>query len=246
MKIFAISDLHLSFNENIDKPVDSFGLEWENHAQRLRENWEERVTDSDLVLIPGDISWGLKLEEAMADFEWIHSLPGRKIISKGNHDLWWSRISYLNTLYDDIVFLQNDCYVLEDEGITITASRGWPYPGSDEYTDHDEKIYARELQRMRLGLDAAKAKAHGSKLIACLHYPPTDPSGRTTGFTDILEEYGVWKCIYGHLHGHAAFRRGIKGELRGVSYQLVSLDYLGTVPKIIYDSDNKGEVTEIL
>ena len=89
MKIFAISDLHLAFNENIDKPMDKFGEGWENHAERLKAAWEELITDGDLVLIPGDISWGLKLEEAIADFEWLHSLPGTKIISKGNHDLWW-------------------------------------------------------------------------------------------------------------------------------------------------------------
>ncbi|MBQ6388822.1 MAG: metallophosphoesterase [Mogibacterium sp.] len=242
MKIFAIADLHLSNSENIDKPMDAFGAGWENHAERLKAAWTEKVSDSDIVLIPGDISWGLKLEEAMADFAWLHSLPGTKILSKGNHDLWWGRINYLNTLYDDIVFLQNDCYVIEDEGLVITASRGWPYPGSDEYTEHDEKIYARELQRMKLGLDAAKAKAPDAEIIVCLHYPPTDPSGRRTGFTDILEEYGVSKCIYGHLHGYAAFGRGIKGNLRGVEYQLVSLDYVGGQPRLIYDSDAAAEL----
>ena len=238
MKIFAISDLHLSFNENINKPMDMFGPGWENHTERLRAAWEERVSDEDIVLIPGDISWALKLEDAIADFDWIHSLPGTKIISKGNHDLWWNRINYLNTLYDDVVFLQNDCYAIESENLVITASRGWPYPGSDEYTEHDEKIYARELMRMKLGLDAAKAKMPDARIIACLHYPPTDSSGRVTGFTNILEEYGVWKCIYGHLHGQIAFGRGFKGELRGVSYQLVSQDYLGAVPRLIYDSDS--------
>ena len=108
MKIFAIADLHLSFDENIDKPMDKFGPGWENHAERLRENWERLVSGEDIVLIPGDISWALRIEEAMADFEWIHGLPGTKIISKGNHDLWWNRITYLNSLYDDIIFLQND------------------------------------------------------------------------------------------------------------------------------------------
>ena len=166
MKIFAISDLHLAFNENIDKPMDKFGEGWENHAGRLKAAWEESISDDDLVLIPGDISWGLKLEEAMADFDWLHTLPGTKIISKGNHDLWWSRINYLNSLYDDIVFLQNECYVPGCTGIVIVASRGWPYPGSEEYTEHDEKIYARELQRLRLGLESARAKAPESRIIA--------------------------------------------------------------------------------
>ena len=237
MKIFAISDLHLSFGENIDKPMDKFGDGWENHAVRLRESWEELVSEGDLVLIPGDISWGLRLDEAIADFDWLHSLPGIKIISKGNHDLWWNRIKYMNTLYEDIIFLQNDCYLPENTDLVITASRGWPYPGSDEYTEHDEKIYARELQRLKLGLDAAKAKAPDARIIACLHYPPSDPAGRETGFTQLLEEYKVWKCVYGHLHGSAAFGRGIKGECRGVQYQLVSLDYLGARPRLIYDKE---------
>ena len=238
MKIFAISDLHLSFGDNIDKPMDKLGDGWEQHTERLRAYWEELVTDEDIVLIPGDISWGLRLEEALADFEWLHSLPGIKILSKGNHDLWWNRINYLNSLYEDIVFLQNDCYEPSCGGVVITASRGWPYPGSDEYTEHDAKIYAREIQRLRLGLDSAVRKAPEARIIVCLHYPPSDPSGRITGFTEVLEEYHVWKCIYGHLHGQVAFGRGIKGQVRDVEYRLVSLDYLGAKPKLIYDSDN--------
>ena len=237
MRIFAIADLHLSFNINIDKPMDKFGPGWEGHPGRLKENWEKTVTDNDVVLIPGDISWALRIEEAMEDFEWIHRLPGTKLISKGNHDLWWNRIQYLNSLYDDIIFLQNECYVIEGENIVVTASRGWPYPGSPEYTEHDEKIYARELGRMKLGLDAAVKAAPGSRIIACLHYPPSDPSGRETGFTRLLEEYKVWKCIYGHLHGMPAYNTGIKGWVRGIEYRLVSLDFLDSVPKLIYESE---------
>ncbi len=242
MRIYAISDLHLSFGEDIDKPMDIFGGGWESHAERLKAAWEENITGGDLVLIPGDISWGLKIEEAEADFAWLHSLPGTKIISKGNHDLWWGRIKYLNSLYDDIIFLQNDCYVLPDESIVITASRGWPYPGSDEYTEHDEKIYARELQRLRLGLDASRKKAPDAQILVCLHYPPSDMAGRETEFTRLLEEYGVWKCIYGHLHGWPAFGKGIKGTVRGIQYQLVSLDYLGARPKLIYDSEMENNL----
>ena len=237
MKIFAIGDLHLGFNENINKPMDKFGPGWEGHPKSVEDAWRELVSDEDIVLIPGDISWALKLDEAVEDFEWIHSLPGFKIISKGNHDLWWSRIKYINTLYEDIIFLQNECYPIDECGIVVAASRGWPYPGSDEYTDHDEKIYARELMRMKMGLDAARAARPDAKIIACLHYPPSAADGRETEFTKILEEYGVWKCIYGHLHGMPAFERGIKGIVRGVEYMLVSLDYLGSRPKMVYDSE---------
>lgn len=237
MKIFAIADLHLSFNENIEKPMDKFGPGWEGHTEKLERNWRKLVSEEDIVLIPGDISWGLRIEEAMADFEWIHALPGTKLLSKGNHDLWWSRITYLNSLYDDVIFLQNDCYVVKEAGVVITASRGWPYPGSDEYTDHDEKIYARELMRMKMGLDAAKAAAPDAEIIACLHYPPAGPAGKETAFTQLLEEYNVSKCIYGHLHGMPAYNTGIKGTVRGIEYKLVSFDYLDGVPKLICDSE---------
>ena len=236
MKIFAIADLHLAFDESIDKPMNKFGPGWEGHTEKLRDNWTRLVSDEDIVLVPGDISWALRIEEAMADFEWIHELPGTKLISKGNHDLWWSRIKYLNSLYDDIIFLQNECYVVEGENVVVTASRGWPYPGSEEYTEHDEKIYARELGRMKLGLDAAVKAAPDSRIIACLHYPPAGPAGRETEFTKLLESYGVWKCVYGHLHGMPAYNTGIKGVYRGIEYMLASFDYLGGVPKLIYES----------
>lgn len=237
MRIFAIADLHLAFDERVDKPMDMFGVGWENHVERLKAAWIERVSDEDIVLIPGDISWGLRLEEALTDIKWIHELPGTKLISKGNHDLWWSRINYLNSLYDDVVFLQNDCYYVENENVVICATRGWPYPGSDEYSEHDEKIYRRELQRLKLGLDAAKSLAADADLVVALHYPPSDISGKTTELTSLLEDYGAKLCVYGHLHGTVAFGAGIKGLHRGVQYKLVSLDYLGCIPKAIYDSN---------
>ncbi|MBQ0018392.1 MAG: metallophosphoesterase [Clostridiales bacterium] len=235
MRIFAIADLHLSFNENIDKPMNIFGCGWENHTERMKEAWEKLVSDDDIVLIPGDISWAMKIEEAIDDFDWLHSLPGTKLISKGNHDLWWGRINYLNSLYDDIVFLQNQCYYVEGLNTMICATRGWPYPGSDEYTDHDDKIYKRELMRLSLGLEAAKEAAPDANLIVALHYPPSGADGRETEFTEMLEEYGVSQCAYGHLHGGIAFGRGIKGVYRGVEYKLVSQDYLGGIPKLILE-----------
>lgn len=234
MNIYAISDEHLSFHSGLEKPMDIFGESWENHAENLKKNWEEIVSDEDYVLMPGDISWGLKLEEAIPDLEWIHNLPGHKIISKGNHDLWWGRIKYINTLYDDITFLQNTCYYIKEKNIAITATRGWPYPGFDNSDEHDEKIYKRELQRLKLGLDSAVKQEPNAKIVVALHYPPSDESGKKTEFTTMLEEYGVKKCVYGHLHGSLAFSLGIKGNVRGVEYSLVSLDYLGTKPKLIY------------
>lgn len=235
MKIWAIGDPHLSFHEDVNKPMDVFGLGWENHAERLKTAWIEAVACDDIVIIPGDISWGLKLEEALPDIEWIHKLPGIKLITKGNHDLWWSRINYLNSLYDDVHFMQNDAYYVEELGAVICGTRGWPYPGSDEYSQHDEKIYRRELLRLEMGLESAVKAAPGAYLIAALHYPPSDSNCRETEFTRLLEKYGVNQCIYGHLHGPVAYRSGPKGVFRGVEYKLVSMDYLGAKPKLIYD-----------
>lgn len=236
MKIYAIGDLHLSFHENINKPMHIFGEGWENYEERLRNAWLERITEEDLVLLPGDLSWGLKLEEAKDDLDWIHELPGTKILLKGNHDLWWNRIRHLNTLYDDMIFLQNSCYISPDGSVAVAGTRGWIHPGSEDWTDHDLKIYRRELGRLRTSLEEAR-KAGPEVLIACMHYPPADDYNRKSDFTDLLEEFGADICVYGHLHGMPAFSRGIKGLQNGVLYYLTSLDYLGAVPKLIYEKE---------
>lgn len=236
MKIFAIADLHLSLDQNIDKPMSAFGEGWENYEERLRTAWLETVTDNDTVIIPGDISWGLKLAEAEDDLAWIHELPGMKILFKGNHDLWWNRITYLNSLYDDMRFVQSGCHYIESIDTAIAGTRGWVLPGSEEYTEHDEKIYRRELMRLRVSLEGTK-RTGARRVIAALHYPPAEDMRRDTEFTGLLEEYGVETCVYGHLHGAAAFGKGIKGNHNGVEYMLVSLDYLGAKPKLVLDCD---------
>ena len=161
MSIFAIADLHLSFCPDICKPMDIYGPEWENHAERIEENWRSVVTDEDTVVLPGDISWGLKLEEARYDLEWIEALPGRKVVFKGNHDLWWRGITRLNSMDETVTFIQNDCY--EAEGVFICGTRGWVTPDSDDYTEADEKIYNRELLRLRASLE--KAVAAGARRL---------------------------------------------------------------------------------
>lgn len=232
MKIFAIGDLHLSFNENIDKPMSIFGSGWDNYEARLKTAWEERITDEDVVILPGDLSWSLKLEEAIDDLNWIHALPGKKILLKGNHDLWWSKINYINTLYDDMTFLQNTCYYIEEADIAICGSRGWVVPGSDEFKEHDMKIYKRELGRLESSLNEAKRLGAG-RIIVALHYPPADAIHTTSGFTELMSKYNVTNCLYGHLHGMAAFGKAIKNTHDGIEYKLVSLDYLGAIPKLI-------------
>ncbi|MBN7772733.1 metallophosphoesterase [Clostridium aminobutyricum] len=227
MRIFAIADLHLSFGDTVEKPMDIYGDLWLNHTSRLKEYWQSTITEDDLVLIAGDISWALKMDEAMADLTWIHSLPGKKIISKGNHDLWWAGIGRLNKLFEDITFLQNDYYAAGD--IAICGSRGWTCPGSDDFGPHDKKIYERELLRLEFSLSAAK-KAGFEKMIGMLHYPPTNDKLQASGFTELFTKYGVQTVVYGHLHGRDGFKNGIKSIFNGVQYHLTSLDYLECKP----------------
>ena len=234
MKIFAIGDLHLSFGENIEKPMDIFGGQWVGHAERLGEHWRKNVSKEDLVIICGDISWGLRLEETKADFEWIKSLPGKKVFFKGNHDLWWQSAGKLNKVYGDenTVFVQNKAHIIEvdDKKIAICGSRGWICPGDDGFSAEDRKIYEREAMRLRMSLDEGKA-AEPDLIIGVLHFPPTNGNMQSSVFTDIMSEYGVKTCVYGHLHGKEAFKHGLKGLFNGVRYELASLDYLEACPK---------------
>lgn len=231
MRLYAIGDLHLSFGEGVEKPMDIFGPLWEGHAEKLRTNWEAIIQPEDTVIICGDISWGLKLEEAKADLDWVHELPGKKIFFKGNHDLWWQSIGKLNKLYDDgaMNFMQCNCYML-DEKTAVCGARGWVCPGSDGFSEHDRKIYQREVARLKMSLDDAK-KQGAEKIIGVLHFPPTNDKHQASGFTQLMSEYGVKTCVYGHLHGRDAFKNGIKSVYNGVQYRLVSLDYLDARPE---------------
>ncbi|MCL1810096.1 MAG: metallophosphoesterase [Clostridiales bacterium] len=224
MSIYVIADLHLSFSENIEKPMDIFGGEWLNHTENIKKNWECAVAEGDTVIIAGDVSWALKLEDAIADLDWIRSLPGNKIFVKGNHDLWWASIKKLNAMFGtDMRFLQND--FCEAEGFAVCGSRGWLCPGDEDYTEQDEKIYRRELLRLRASLTAAK-EAGFSKKIGVLHFPPMNDKFQESGFTELFAEFGVERVFYGHLHGDDGFKSGIQGIVGGTEYRLVSLDYL--------------------
>lgn len=236
MNIYAIGDLHLSFDPRIEKPMDIFGSRWERHYEKVEEHWKRLVREDDVVILPGDISWGLRQDEAMADLTWIHELPGKKIITKGNHDLWWTTVTKLNRLFDDITFLQNKACLAGDTA--VCGSRGWICPGTEGFDEHDRKIYNREILRLRLSLE--EGKNSGAKtLIAALHYPPTNDKMQGSGFTALMEEYGVKTCVYGHLHGKDAFKNGIKGRLNGIEYKLVSLDYLEGKPELIHQCEER-------
>lgn len=234
MKIFAIGDLHLSFGEDVEKPMDIFGERWVNHAEKLKEKWVATVSPEDIVIICGDISWGLRLEEATADFAWIKELPGKKVLFKGNHDLWWQSTGKLNKLYGDeeMVFVQNGTYITEIDGrkIAICGSRGWVCPGQEGFSQDDKKIYDREILRIRMSFDEGK-KAEPDIIVGVLHFPPTNDKLQDSEFTRIMSEYGVTTCVYGHLHGRDAFKNGLQGIFNGVRYELMSLDYLEAQPK---------------
>lgn len=227
MSIYAIGDLHLSMDPKIDKPMDIYGGIWVDHARKVKENCEKKITDNDTLIIAGDISWALKLPDAMADLEWISKLPGKKVCFKGNHDLWWSGIKKLNTLFDDITFMQNDVYMVEK--IAICGTRGWICPGTDGFDASDEKIYKRELLRLEASLKAAIA-ADAQEIIGVMHYSPTNDKKQLSGFTDLFEKYGVKEVVFGHLHGHDAERNKEPFNLNGVAYRLVSLDGIDADP----------------
>ena len=229
MALYAISDLHLAFG--VDKPMDIFGDKWVKHEEKIKENWISLIRDEDIVLIAGDISWAINEKESSGDLSWIESLPGKKIISKGNHDYWWGSITKLNTMFENTKFIQNNFYNYKD--YAICGTRGWICPGADKFSEKDEKIYARELIRLRLSLNEAK-KAGYNKFIVMIHYPPTNDKFEESGFLEIFKDFEVEKVIYGHLHG-PGLSKVFKGVHDDIEYIMTSADYLDFKPIKIMD-----------
>lgn len=237
MALYAISDLHLALS--IDKPMDVFGNRWAEYMGRLGKNWCSMITDEDHVIVPGDISWATYLDQAYEDFRFIHELPGRKIISKGNHDYWWTTRSKLDKFlgengFDSISFMHNNSYCVG--GDVICGTRGWEMPGEVGFGAEDEKIFKRELQRLELSLKDAMAAAPGRRIIVALHYPPFNSKGEFSGFMDIMKKYDVKLCIYGHLHGEAC-KDAIEGCHDGITFRLVSADHLSFAPVLLSPAD---------
>ena len=221
MKIFAISDLHLSISTN--KPMDIFGGNWVNYMDKIRLDWQNKVTDEDLVLIGGDISWAMNIDDAKKDLEYLADLKGKKILIKGNHDYWWSGIGKVrDILPENFYALQNDS--IRFDGVVICGSRCWSVPGSPDFNEQDRKIYLRETERLKLSLKSAeRLKKDGDKLIALVHYPPFNVHRENTLFTDIFEEYQVNSVVYGHLHGKNV-RADKLVKKNGINYYLTSCD----------------------
>lgn len=222
MKVFAISDLHLS--SAVNKPMDIFGSGWDNYFEKITADWKSKVTDEDVVLIGGDISWGISIEEAAPDFALLSALPGKKVVLRGNHDYYWNSLSKLRSAFPDFLFLQNNCIRIGN--ILIVGSRGWNIPTSDS-TEEDIKIYKRELMRLKMSLDAMKEqRCDDDIVIALLHFPPFDVLFNDSEVTDLLQDYKVDKVLYGHLHGKNA-RVNPTIEKNGLTFLLTSCDLIG-------------------
>ena len=238
MSIYAIADLHLSLAPGTEKPMDIFGDRLFNHTERIKENWCRTIKDEDTVVVAGDISWALKMEEAVVDLDWIDSLPGQKVILKGNHDLWWNGITKMNRMYDTITFLQHDSFCPENEKsseggrIWICGSRGWITPDDDGFTETDEKIYNRELLRLESSLNSAGME-EGDEILGFLHYPPVSDARRFSGFMQMFEDFGVKNVYFGHVHGEDNFHKAIQGNYHGIEYKLISADYLNCCPLLV-------------
>lgn len=227
MALFAMSDLHLSHFKK--KPMDIFDAVWYNHTEKIFNNWNNIVSDEDTVIVNGDLSWGMTMEEVKPDLDFISALKGRKIITQGNHDYFWNSTSRLNTLYDNMQFVKNNFTVYEE--YAICGARGWICPGDTRFTSHDNKIYLREAGRFKMSVEyAIKNGYSGDNIIGVLHFPPTNDKKENSLFTDLIKEYGIKRVIYGHLHGAKKYENSLTGEGEGVLYSLVSADFLNFKP----------------
>ena len=226
MSIYVIADLHLSFLEN--KPMEVFGSNWENHAEKIKKNWIEKVKEEDCVILPGDFSWAMYLKDTILDFDYLNKLPGRKILLKGNHDYWWTTLKKLNEFieennFSNIEFLYNNSYLVEDK--IIVGTRGWNILDIEE----DGKMLKRENARLELSIeDGIKKYGLEKEKIAFMHYPPINKNdiirNEKSIFVKTLEKYNIHKCYYGHLHG-MSHKEAVEGNIDGIEYKLISADY---------------------
>jgi predicted phosphohydrolase len=224
MRLFAIGDLHLSGHPPT-KPMEIFGAAWKDHWNRIQDDWRSRVKEEDTVLVAGDISWAMHLEDAMVDLDEVRALPGKKIIIRGNHDYWFESVSKLTRLAGGggMTFVQNDCIPVDDGRIAVCGTRGWVCPGDVHFKEEDKVPYRREMMRVEMILQKA-AQLGCEHTLLMLHYPPVCNLTEPSGFTELLEKYQVPLCIFGHLHGMqpgTMFPRVYNGTL----LHLVSADY---------------------
>ena len=221
MKIYSISDLHLDINNT--KPMDIFGPVWHDHLDKIFEDWNQKVTNEDVVILAGDYSWAMKLEEVQNDFNLLTKLNGKKLLIRGNHDYWWSSLSKVRAVLPENVYaLQNDAVKIGE--YIFCGNRGWLIPEGKFNTEENQKIYAREIIRLELSLKSAKKlQTNNEKIIFITHYPPFNNKIESSEYTKMLEEYGVYKVVFGHLHGYVNPKM-IYNEINGIKYYLTSCD----------------------
>ena len=246
MSLWAIGDLHLHYQSELRAPGQLTGRVWKDHERRFRENCLKYVRPEDTLLLVGDHSWGRSLDECAEDLEYIMALPGRKILLRGNHDMFWDarKTRQLNERFEGkLSFLQNNFYPYGD--FALVGTKGYTFEGpfyldhrgrltgwDREAADHAERLVAREVDRLRASFEAAKA-AGFEKFIMFLHYPPTNILQKQSAFTDMAEAYGARQVIYAHCHGESRFHDSIQGRLNGIDYKLVSGDFLRWMPEKI-------------
>ena len=241
MSLFSIADLHLSLSA--DKPMDIFGSRWQSYTEKIEKNWRAVVSPEDTVIVPGDISWAMSLEDAAADFAFIDALPGRKLIGKGNHDYWWATMTKLHAFtaehgFTTIDFLYNNAFVCED--YIVCGTRGWyveeRLQNARENADY-EKIVTREAMRLEMSLgEAKKLRGDSEKMILVyLHFPPVFRSFVCRELVDVLHAHRIKNCYFGHIHGTYNVPRCV--DFEGISMTMISADFLNFVPMITQPLD---------
>ena len=223
MAIYVIADLHLSFSQ--DKPMSIFGENWEGHSEKIKNNWISKVKPEDTVVLPGDFSWAMYLQDTYKDFEYLNSLPGKKLLLKGNHDYWWTTVTNMRNFLEEnkfknIDFIYNNSYLVENK--ILTGTRGWNLLD----TENSSKMIKRESIRLQLAIeDGIKKYGDDKEIIVFMHYPPISNTNKKSEFLKILKQYDIKRCYYGHLHGKS-HQDAVEGIVDGIEFKLVSADYL--------------------
>lgn len=223
MAIYVIADLHLSFSQ--DKPMSIFGENWEGHSEKIKNNWISKVKPEDTVVLPGDFSWAMYLQDTYKDFEYLNSLPGKKLLLKGNHDYWWTTVTNMRNFLEEnkfknIDFIYNNSYLVENK--ILTGTRGWNLLD----TENSSKMIKRESIRLQLAIeDVIKKYGDDKEIIVFMHYPPISNTNKKSDFLKILKQYDIKRCYYGHLHGKS-HQDAVEGIVDGIEFKLISADYL--------------------
>jgi len=221
------------------KTMDRFGSHWQNHEQKIFDSWARIGRDDDVLIIAGDTSWAMRMADALPDLGRIGQMKGLKLLVKGNHDYWWqSQTKMSRVLHPSIKVVQASSIIIGR--VAIAATRGWLCPNESAFNLEDEKIYAREVGRLRAAIQPLEARrTEIDKLIVALHYPPVNERHEPSGFTELIDEHGADACVYGHLHGES-IATALTGKRGRTSYHLVSADAVEFTPAEIFSSEGSA------